>query len=160
MKIVKTMKYIAFYILAILPILTYTFGASISFSHHSGISTSCTNGKCKTVSDRGHVSVDCKNGNCNKDYSSTQCKNGKCTHTGDTGPTKDIPEPKWDYMGGGFDSSDFGDMSGGYGFGGFRECYDGQIEDMYYESMFNRCYKTVCINGLWKDQSYRGRCHK
>lgn len=131
--------------------------SSISFSHQSGISMSCVNGKCKTVKNSGGMSVDCKDGKCKKSYSGTQCANGKCTHDG-----KPIPEPEYNEPSFGYPTPPYEEpFHYNGGFGNFRECSEGAIMDMYPSTNFRMrtcCMKTICINGMWTTKEFPGNC--
>ncbi|CAC5359033.1 unnamed protein product [Mytilus coruscus] len=150
------MKYIVCLILAVLTFaVAYTSDTGISFSHKSGLSSICINGKCKTDENRGFVSLECKDGKCKKEYSNTVCHDGKCTHTENPESQENIPKPNFPDILDGFNFLNFGGMGGP-----FEECKDGQINNMFYVKLFNTCYKTICVNGLWKDKTVHGPCYE
>lgn len=155
------MKYIVCFVTVILFfVVAYTSGkeTGMSFSHKSGLSSICINGKCKTDENRGFVSLECKDGKCKKEYSNTVCHDGKCIHTENPGSKENIAEPKFPKF------PDIGDAFKFLNFGGIGlptgECKDGQIDNMFYVKLFNTCYKTICVNGLWKDKTVHGPCYE
>ncbi|CAG2184915.1 unnamed protein product [Mytilus edulis] len=91
-------------------------------------------------------------------YTKQLCHDGKCTHTENPGSKEDIAEPKFPKF------PDIGDAFKFLNFGGIGlptgECKDGQIDNMFYVKLFNTCYKTICVNGLWKDKTVHGPCYE